>query len=56
MKVPIRAAVTLVIAAVGLVLALGLHPASPGAIDINIVGWILFAIGSVGLIIVRRGS
>ena len=49
-------AASLLIAAVGLVLALALHLASPGAIDINIVGWILFAIGTVGLIFVRRGS
>jgi hypothetical protein len=25
------------------------HPASPGAIDINTVGWILFAIGTAGV-------
>ena len=46
-----RVAVNLIIAAVGLVLALAVHPASEGAIDINTVGWILFAIGSIGLII-----
>ncbi|HST15839.1 MAG TPA: hypothetical protein VLJ44_13405 [Gaiellaceae bacterium] len=56
-----RVALSLVIAAVGLVLALAVHPASPGAIDINTVGWILFAIGSLGSIIdllpyLRRGS
>jgi len=46
-----RVALSIVIAAVGLILALAWHPASPGAIDINTVGWILFAIGSIGLII-----
>jgi hypothetical protein len=33
------------------VLALAIHPAAPGAIDINTVGWILFAIGMAGLVL-----
>lgn len=45
------AAVSLVITAVGLILALALHPASPGSVDINTVGWILFAVGLVGLVL-----
>jgi hypothetical protein len=44
-------AVSLIIAAVGLVLALAVHPASPGSIDVNTVGWILFLVGLVGFII-----
>jgi hypothetical protein len=44
-------AVSLVIAAVGLILALAVHPASPGSVDPNTVGWILFVVGLVGLIL-----
>ena len=44
-------AVSLIIAAVGLVLALAVHPASQGSIDVNTVGWILFVIGLIGFII-----
>ncbi len=47
-------AVSLVVAAVGLVLALAVHPASPGSIDINTVGWILVAVGLAGLVLERR--
>ncbi len=46
-----RVALSLIVAAVGLTLALAVHPASPGSIDINTVGWILFAIGSIGVIV-----
>ncbi|HVU77756.1 MAG TPA: DUF6458 family protein [Gaiellaceae bacterium] len=44
-------AVSLIIAAVGLILALAVHPANPGSIDVNTVGWILFLVGLVGLIL-----
>ena len=41
--------VSLLIAAAGLILALAVHPASSGSIDVNTVGWILFVVGIVGL-------
>jgi hypothetical protein len=44
-------AVSLIIAAVGLILALAVHPSNPGSIDVNTVGWILFILGLVGLVI-----
>jgi hypothetical protein len=44
-------AVSLIIAAVGLVLALAIHPASPGSVDVNTVGWILFVVGLIGLVL-----
>jgi hypothetical protein len=43
--------VSILIATAGLILALAIHPASPGAIDINTVGWILFVVGVVGAIV-----
>jgi hypothetical protein len=51
MRALMGVAVSLIIAAVGLVLALAVHPASQGAIDVNTVGWILFLVGLIGLII-----
>jgi hypothetical protein len=44
-------AVSLIIAAVGLVLALAIHPVNQGSVDVNTVGWILFLVGVVGFII-----
>jgi Domain of unknown function (DUF6458) len=44
-------AVSLLIAAAGLVLALAVHPASQGSIDVNTVGWILFLVGLIGFIL-----
>jgi hypothetical protein len=44
-------AVSLIIAAAGLILALAVHPASQGSVDINTVGWILFLVGLVGFVI-----
>jgi hypothetical protein len=44
-------AVSLIIAAVGLILALAVHPANPGSIDVNTVGWILFLVGLIGMIL-----
>jgi hypothetical protein len=51
-------AASLIIAAAGLFLALAVHPASPGSVDVNTVGWILFVVGLVGFIIdvLRRTS
>jgi hypothetical protein len=44
-------AVSLIIAAVGLILALAVHPADPGSVDVNTVGWILFIVGLFGLVL-----
>ncbi|HUZ81177.1 MAG TPA: DUF6458 family protein [Gaiellaceae bacterium] len=44
-------AVSLIVAAVGLILALAVHPASPGSVDPNTVGWILFVIGLIGFVV-----
>ena len=44
-------AVSLIIAAVGLILALAVHPANPGSVDVNTVGWILFVVGLIGLVL-----
>ena len=44
-------AVSLLISAVGLILALAVHPTNPGSVDPNTVGWILFVVGLVGLIL-----
>ena len=44
-------AVSLIISAVGLILALAVHPTNPGSVDVNTVGWILFVVGLVGLVL-----
>ena len=44
-------AVSLLISAVGLILALAVHPTNPGSVDPNTVGWILFVVGLVGLVL-----
>src|ERR1044072_1369146 len=44
-------AVSLIIAAVGLILALAVHPSGSSSVDPNTVGWILFIVGLVGLIL-----
>jgi hypothetical protein len=44
-------AVSLIITAVGLILALAVHPANPGSVDVNTVGWILFVIGLIGFLV-----
>ena len=44
-------AVSLMIAAAGLILALAVHPASQGSVDVNTVGWILFIVGLIGFVI-----
>jgi Kef-type K+ transport system membrane component KefB len=44
-------AVSLIIAAIGLILALAVHPATTGSVDVNTVGWILFLVGVVGFVL-----
>lgn len=44
-------AVSLLVSAVGLILALAVHPEHPGSVDVNTVGWILFVVGLVGLVV-----
>ena len=44
-------AVSLIIAAVGLILALAIHPTNPGSVDVNTVGWILFIVGLIGFLV-----
>ena len=42
--------VSLIIVAVGFILALAVHPTHPGSVDVNTVGWILVVVGLVGFI------
>ena len=42
---------SLLIAAAGLILALAVHPTNPGSVDVNTVGWILFVVGLIGLVL-----
>jgi hypothetical protein len=44
-------AVSLILAAVGLILALAVHPTGSHQVDVNTVGWILFIVGLIGLIL-----
>ena len=44
-------AVSLIISAVGLILALAVHPTGSHQVDVNTVGWILFLVGLVGFIL-----
>jgi hypothetical protein len=44
-------AVSLIISAVGLILALAVHPTGSHQVDVNTVGWILFLLGLVGFIL-----
>ena len=44
-------AVSLIIAAVGLILALAVHPTGTHSVDVNTVGWILFVVGLVALVL-----
>jgi hypothetical protein len=46
-----RLVVSALIAAAGLILALAIHPVNPGAVNINTVGWILFAVGVIGMVL-----
>jgi hypothetical protein len=44
-------AVSLLVTAVGLILALAVHPTGSHQVDVNTVGWILFIVGLVGLVL-----
>jgi hypothetical protein len=44
-------AVSILLAAVGLILALAVHPTHPGSVDVNTVGWILFLVGLIGFVV-----
>jgi hypothetical protein len=44
-------AVSLIISAVGLILALAVHPNGTHQVDVNTVGWILFLVGLIGFIL-----
>jgi hypothetical protein len=44
-------AFSLIITAVGLILALAVHPAGSHPVDVNTVGWILFLVGLIGFIL-----
>ena len=43
-------AVSLLIAAVGLILALAVHPTGTHSVDVNTVGWILVVFGLIGFL------
>jgi hypothetical protein len=49
--VPMGVAVSLILTAVGLILALAVHPTGSHQVDVNTVGWILFIIGLIGFIL-----
>ena len=44
-------AVSLIISAVGLILALAVHPNGTHQVNVNTVGWILFVLGLVALLL-----
>ncbi|SRR6266496_887461 len=44
-------AVSLIITAVGFILALAVHPTNPGSVDVNTVGWILVVVGLIGFLV-----
>jgi uncharacterized membrane protein len=44
-------AVSLIITAVGLILALAVHPTGTHQVDVNTVGWILFVVGLIGFLL-----
>ncbi|MFL5961028.1 MAG: hypothetical protein ACJ75G_12285 [Gaiellaceae bacterium] len=41
-------AVSIIITAVGFILALAVHPSHPGSVNVNTVGWILVVFGLIG--------
>ena len=43
--------VSLLVTAVGLILALAVHPTGSHQVDVNTVGWILFAVGIAGALL-----
>jgi len=44
-------AVSLIVTAAGLILALAVRPTNPGSVNVNTVGWILFVVGLFGFVI-----
>lgn len=42
--------VSIIVIAVGFILALAVHPTHPGSVDVNTVGWILVLVGFVGFL------
>jgi hypothetical protein len=44
-------AVSLIISAAGLILALAVHPNGSHPVNVNTIGWILFVLGLVGLLL-----
>ena len=42
--------VSIILIAVGFILALAVHPTSPHPVDVNSVGWILVVVGFLGFI------
>jgi hypothetical protein len=42
--------VSIILIAVGFVLALAVHPTNPHSVDVNTVGWILVVVGFLGFI------
>jgi hypothetical protein len=43
-------AVSIVITAVGFILALAVHPSHPGSVNVNTVGWILVVFGLIAFL------
>jgi Domain of unknown function (DUF6458) len=43
--------ISLLLIAVGLVLALAVHQTGSPSVDVNTVGWVLFAVGAAGLLL-----
>ena len=43
-------AVSIIITAVGFILALAVHPTHPGSVNVNTVGWILVVFGLIGFL------
>jgi hypothetical protein len=44
-------AASILVAAVGFILALAVHPTHPGSVNVNTVGWILAVVGIAGALI-----
>lgn len=42
--------VSILITAVGFILALAVHPTHPGTVNVNTVGWILVVVGVIGFL------
>jgi hypothetical protein len=42
--------VSIILIAVGFILALAVHPTHPGSVDVNTVGWILVVVGFIGFL------